>query len=169
MSGPAPDAALPEAARRVALAARELDLNVNVILMPASTRTAVDAAAACGCSVARIVKSLVFRDAAGEPLLLLVSGANRVDEAAVAARLGRPIERPDAGFVRAVTGFAIGGIPPFGHAKRIATFVDRDLLDHATVWAAAGTPNTVMELDPRALADAVAATVLRVDDATTDG
>ncbi|CAN5464775.1 hypothetical protein BH10PSE7_BH10PSE7_43300 [soil metagenome] len=123
--------------------------------MPASTRTADDAAKACGCSVGQIVKSLVFRGRdTGKPYLLLISGANRVDEKAAAAILGEGLVRPDADYVRAVTGFAIGGIPPLGFATPLDTVIDRDLLAFGHVWAAAGTPHCVMRLDPRALKEA---------------
>lgn len=157
-----PDA-LPRAARRVLEAARSLGLEGEVVEMPESTRTAMEAAAACGCEVAQIVKSLVFRGRrTGKPLLLLVSGANRVDEEKAAASIGEPLERPDARFVRDTTGYAIGGIPPFGHDTPVATFMDPDLLKYDVVWAAAGTPRTVMRLEPAAIRDATAAKVIPV-------
>ncbi|HWJ74577.1 MAG TPA: YbaK/EbsC family protein [Kaistia sp.] len=131
--------------------------------MPEKTRTAEEAAAACGCSVDEIVKSLVFRGAqSGKGVLLLVSGANRVNEDKVAGPLGEQIMRPDAAFVRALTGFAIGGIPPFGHATPLPTYIDRDLLAHETVWAAAGTPHAIFAIDPKALAEAIGAIVIDV-------
>jgi prolyl-tRNA editing enzyme YbaK/EbsC (Cys-tRNA(Pro) deacylase) len=152
---------LPAAAARVAAAAEALGLAVTVRVMPDSTRTAAEAAAACGCAVGQIVKSLVFQGKdTGRPLLLLVSGANRVNEKGVAVVLGEQLVRPDADFVRSVTGFAIGGIPPFGHATPLATWIDRDLLQYPLVWAAAGTPSTVFSVDPGHLRDAVGATVL---------
>ena len=154
---------LPPAALRVAAAATAAGLATEVHEMPASTRTAVDAAKACGCVVAQIVKSLVFRGATtGTPYLLLVSGANRVNEQAVAATLGEALMRPDANYVRDITGFAIGGIPPLGHATALATYIDTDLLAFDVVWAAAGTPNCVMRLEPQALRHATAAIVLAV-------
>jgi prolyl-tRNA editing enzyme YbaK/EbsC (Cys-tRNA(Pro) deacylase) len=115
---------------------------------PAGTRTAADAAAAIGCDVAQIVKSLVFRTASGAPLLVVASGANRVDEAKVEPLVGEPIGKADAAFVRASTGFAIGGVPPAGHASPIETLIDRDLLAFGEIWAAAGTPQTVFPLTP---------------------
>lgn len=155
--------ALPESAVRVAEAAHALGLDVVVVEMPASTRTAEEAAAACGCTVARIAKSLVFRGrATGAPYLFLVSGANRVDEKAAAAELGEALKRTDADDVRALTGYAIGGVPPFGHASALTVLIDRDLLDHPTVWAAAGTPRAVFEVAPRSLAEALRARVLAV-------
>ena len=157
------DSALPASARRVAAAAAALGLAPVIIEMPASTRTAEEAAAACRCGVGQIVKSLVFRGAGtGRSYLLLVSGVNRVDEKRAAETLGEPLKRPDADHVRAVTGYAIGGIPPFGHDTPLPTFMDRDLLSHAEIWAAAGTPRCVMKLDPQTLRDATGAQVISV-------
>ncbi len=154
---------LPPAARRVADAARALGLPVDILEMADSTRTAADAAKAVGCEVAQIVKSLVFRGRdSGRPLLLLVSGANRVDEAAAGARIGEALDRPDAAFVRDATGFAIGGVPPFGHAARLATYMDVDLMAFDFVWAAAGTPKTLFRTTPRGLVSATAATLIAV-------
>jgi len=154
---------LPAAAARVQAAAEALGLAVEVRVMPDSTRTAVEAAAACGCEVGQIVKSLIFKGkTSGKPILLLVSGSNRVDEKGVAAMLGEALTRPDADFVRAATGFAIGGIPPLGHAARVDTWIDEDLLQYLTVWAAAGTPNAVFAVNPAKLRDAVGARAIRV-------
>ena len=158
-----PDSPLAASAARVAQAARDLGLAVEVVEMPASTRTAEEAAAACGCDVAAIVKSLVFRGkTSGTPYLLLVSGANRVDEKAMAASIGEVLKRAAAEDVRAITGFAIGGIPPFGHASPLTVFVDADLLGHPRVWAAAGTPHAVFAVEPGALAAAVGGRVIRM-------
>jgi prolyl-tRNA editing enzyme YbaK/EbsC (Cys-tRNA(Pro) deacylase) len=115
-----------------------------------STATASDAAAAIGTAVGRIVKSLVFM-AGAEPVLVLASGPNRVDVEKVSRLLGKPVTRPDADQVRALTGFAIGGVPPVGHAQRLATLVDRDLLQYDEVWAAAGTPRSVFSISPNDL------------------
>lgn len=156
---------LKPAPRRVQQSADGLGLSVRVVQMAQSTRTAEEAAAACGCAVGQIIKSLVFRGKqSGKPVLLLVSGSNRVDQAGVAAVIGEALDRPDAAFVREVTGFAIGGIPPFGHAKPLPTWFDKDLLQYATVWAAAGSPEAVFEVDPRRLAEAIGATVIGVVD-----
>jgi prolyl-tRNA editing enzyme YbaK/EbsC (Cys-tRNA(Pro) deacylase) len=156
-------AELKDASRRVAEAARALGLDIEIRDMPQSTRTAEEAAAACGCAVGQIVKSLVFAGAdTGQPILVLVSGANRVDEAKAAGEVGEALRRPDAKFVREVTGFAIGGVPPLGHANRIAVVFDRDLLAFETVWAAAGTPNAVFAVNPARLAEAVGARVVSV-------
>ena len=138
---------LSRSAQRVrdALAARGAPC--EVFELPASTRTADDAAAAVGCSVAQIAKSIVFRTVRGrKPVLVIASGANRVNESKIAAYLGEAIEKADADFVRAQTGFAIGGVPPVGHAQPITTIVDEDLLVLGEVWAAAGTPNAVFKL-----------------------
>lgn len=154
---------LPAAAARVQAAAEAAGLAVEIRIMPDSTRTAADAAAACGCDVGQIVKSLIFRGkTSGKPLLLLVSGANRVDEKGCAAVIGEALGRADADFVREVTGYAIGGIPPLGHATALDTYIDEDLLQYITVWAAAGTPNAVFAVNPVKLRDAVRATPIRV-------
>src|SRR5690606_28862867 len=135
-------------------AAERLGLPITIAVMADSTRTAEDAAAACACAVGQIVKSLVFATADdARPILLLVSGSNRVDERHVGASLGTVLTRPQARFVRDRTGFAIGGIPPFGHEHPIETFMDRDLLGYDLVWAAAGTPNCVFAAGPGALRD----------------
>jgi len=129
---------------------------------PKGTRTAADAAAAIGCEVGQICKSLVFRRAGddGAAVLVIASGANRVDE----ARLR--VVKADADFVRAQTGYAIGGVPPFGHVREIDTVVDEDLLRFETVWAAAGTPSSVFPIAP---ADLVERTGARVQRARPDG
>jgi prolyl-tRNA editing enzyme YbaK/EbsC (Cys-tRNA(Pro) deacylase) len=154
---------LPAPVLRVAEAAKTFGLEIALRVMPASTRTAEEAAAACECSVGEIVKSLVFRGVeSGQAILLLVSGANRVDEKKVAATIGEPIERPDAAFVRAVTGFAIGGIPPFAHQTQLACWIDDDLLRFDRVFAAAGTPNAIFSVSPAALRQAIAAPAIRM-------
>jgi prolyl-tRNA editing enzyme YbaK/EbsC (Cys-tRNA(Pro) deacylase) len=154
---------LPESARRVRAAAQAAGLDVDVVEMPTSTRTAEEAARACGCAVGQIVKSLVFAGAeSGRIYLLLVSGANRVDEKGAARETGEALLRPDAARVREATGFAIGGVPPLGHAMPLATFMDEDLLRFEIVWAAAGTPNAVFAVHPRLLQAATGARSLRV-------
>ena len=146
---------------RVLAAAEMAGLVIHIREMPQSTRTAEEAAAACGTSVAQIVKSLVFRKAVSrEPVLLLVSGKNRVDQTAIAAELGEPLERLDAQAVRDITGFAIGGVAPIGSLTPLATFMDADLLDFETIWAAAGAPHAVFQTTPRQLADAIGARVI---------
>lgn len=126
--------------------------STRVVELPASTRTAEDAARAIGCIVAQIAKSLVFRTKqTNKPVLVLASGVNRVNEKKIAALINEEIVKADADFVREVTGFAIGGIPPIGHKQKIDTFIDEDLLQYPEVWAAAGTPNAVFSLESAAL------------------
>ena len=120
----------------------------EVVEFDASTRTSQDAAAAIGCTVAEIAKSLIFKSAEGRPVLVIASGVNRVDEKKVAALLGGKIKRADADFVRDRTGYAIGGVPPVGHATPPIVLIDRDLERFAAVWAAAGTPNAVFKVIP---------------------
>ncbi|MCA1299323.1 YbaK/EbsC family protein [Stappia indica] len=148
---------------RVAQAASTANLPISILQMPESTRTAQDAANACGCTVAEIVKSLVFLGADSDAvILLLVSGDNRVDEAAVASRIGEALARPNGRTVRERTGYAIGGVPPLGHASDVAIYIDEDLLGFGSVWAAAGTPNSVFSVSPQALKDATGARVLKM-------
>lgn len=131
--------------------------------MPASTRTAAEAAAACGTSVAQIIKSLVFQGReSGRPYLLLVSGSHRVDERYCGQQVGEPLIRPDAEYVRRLTGYAIGGVPPFGHASELGAWMDETLLGFSEVWAAAGTPRAVMRLDPRQLFERTGARLIKV-------
>ncbi|MGH7765572.1 MAG: YbaK/EbsC family protein [Candidatus Dormibacteraceae bacterium] len=126
------------------------DTGVIVKEFPEGTRTAVDAARAVGCDVAQIVKSLVFV-AAGRPVVALVSGANRLDEKRLGAMAGEPVAKADAETARLATGYAIGGVPPFGHATELPVFMDRDLMRHRVVWAAAGRPDSVFEINPERL------------------
>lgn len=152
---------IPRSAQKVQAAARSAGLDIRIVEMAASTRTAEEAAAACGCQVAQIVKSLIFlgRDS-GRPYLLLVSGANRVNEERLAAHIGEGLSRPDANAVRELTGYVIGGVPPIGHPRPMTTLIDEKLLGFDLVWAAAGTPRCVFAVDPRALGAAAAATPL---------
>ena len=154
---------LSPSARRVQEALDALGMPGRVIEMDRTTRSASDAAAAVGCSVGQIVKSLVFKAAAsGRAVLALTSGANRVDEACLARALGEPTAKADADFVRRVSGFAIGGVPPIGHAEPMVVFVDEDLLAHETIWAAAGTPQAVFRLTPQELTAITGGTVVRL-------
>ena len=135
--------------QRVQAALRALGLGHEVVELGSSARTADDAARAVGCRVDQIAKSLVFRlRDSGRPLLVVTSGAHRVDEARVAALVGEPLERAGADFVRAETGFAIGGVAPIGHARPVVTLIDEHLLRFEEIWAAAGHPNTVFRLTP---------------------
>jgi prolyl-tRNA editing enzyme YbaK/EbsC (Cys-tRNA(Pro) deacylase) len=142
-------APLSPSAQKVQQALQALGLTLQVVELPDSTRTAVEAAQAVGCQVGQIVKSLVFKTKRSQrPLLVIASGSNRVDEKLIEARLGEPLGKADAEFVRQQTGFAIGGVPPLGHASPLLTFIDQDLLQYERVWAAAGTPHAVFELNP---------------------
>jgi prolyl-tRNA editing enzyme YbaK/EbsC (Cys-tRNA(Pro) deacylase) len=155
------DAESPSVARvRVDAAAR--GLAIDPIRLDAGTRTAAAAAAACGCLLDQIVKSIVFRAAGSDRhLLFLTAGGNRVDPARAAALAGVPLEKADADSVRASTGFAIGGVAPLGHLAPIETWFDPRLLDFSVVWAAAGTPHHVFAVAPAALAAATGANVGR--------
>ena len=126
---------------------------------PEGTRTAQDAASAIGCAVGQIVKSLVFV-AGGRPVVALVSGANRLDERRLGEAAGEPVTKADAATARAATGYAIGGVPPFGHATEVAVYMDRDLLRYEVVWAAAGRPDSVFEIRPERLRELSNATVV---------
>lgn len=153
---------LSASAQRVqdALAAAGVDTRIVEYDVPA--RTSAEAAVVLRCEVGQIAKSLVFRAASGTPVLVIASGANRVDVAKIAKLAGEPIGKADASFVRAVTGYAIGGIPPLGHAQALRTFVDRDLLRFAVVWAAGGTPHALFPLSPLELPRIAGATVADV-------
>ncbi len=130
-----------------ALAAR--NFSNQVIELTASTRTSAEAASAVGCEVGQIAKSLVFKGKrSGKPILIIASGANRVNEKRMKGYLGERLSRPDADFVREQTGFAIGGIPPLGHAAALQTVIDEDLLHFEQIWAAAGHPHALFSLTP---------------------
>lgn len=118
----------------------------QVLEFDASTRTAADAAAAVGCTVGQIAKSIIFKAASGRPVLVVASGDNRVATDKVAAAIGEKIGRADATFVRDRTGYAIGGVPPVAHAEPVITLIDQDLARFDRIWAAAGTPNAVFAL-----------------------
>ena len=138
-------------------------VSCDVIEMPASTRTAIDAAKAIGCEVAHIAKSLLFRTQnSHRAILVIASGSNRVKEDVITALLGEPLEKADADFVREKTGFTIGGIPPIGHLEQLQTFVDRDLMQFNEIWAAAGTPNAVFRLTPEVLIRITAGRIVSV-------
>jgi prolyl-tRNA editing enzyme YbaK/EbsC (Cys-tRNA(Pro) deacylase) len=153
--------ALSAGAQRVQDALTALGCEERVLVLPRPARTAAEAAAAVGCEVGQIVKSLVF-SLGGRPLLVLTSGVNRVDEAAVATVAGGTLEKADADFVRAHTGFAIGGVAPVGHTSEIATLIDEDLMRWPRVWAAGGHPNTVFSVAPQELARITAGRIVRV-------
>jgi len=134
---------LAPSARRVQDAWRALGVPAEVVELPGSTRTAAEAASTLGCAVEQIAKSLVFRTGGGEAVVVILGGRDRVDEARLAEHLGMPVGKADAAFVRESTGFAVGGVPPVGHARPLVTVLDDALLELKAVWAAAGTPHAV--------------------------
>lgn len=155
---------LSESARKVQAALQALGLPCQVIELPASTRTAPEAAQAVGCQVGQIVKSLVFRtQTSRRAVLVLVSGSNRVNEERLADLVGEAVVKAEADFVRERSGFAIGGVPPVGHSRPLPTYIDEDLLQYAEVWAAAGTPNAVFKLNPRELPRITGGKVIKVN------
>ncbi len=148
---------LHPAAQRVADAAVKLGLAIDIVTFEHSTRTAAEAAEAVGCEVGQIVKSLVFT-VKDEPVIALVSGANQLDTRKLAALFGvgrKQVERANADTVRSATGFAIGGVPPFGHATSTSIYIDQDLAQYDVIWAAAGTPNAVFAIAPADLIQAI--------------
>ncbi|WP_448334618.1 YbaK/EbsC family protein [Bellilinea sp.] len=155
---------LSESARKVQAALQALGLPCQVVELPASTRTAPEAAQAVGCQVGQIVKSLVFRtQTSRRAVLVLVSGSNRVNEDRLAEVVGEAVVKAEADFVREQSGFAIGGVPPVGHHRPLPTYIDQDLLQYAEVWAAAGTPHAVFKLNPRELPRITGGEVIKVN------
>jgi prolyl-tRNA editing enzyme YbaK/EbsC (Cys-tRNA(Pro) deacylase) len=141
--------ALSASARKVQEALQAHGLTCQVLELSNSARSAGEAAHAIGCRLEQIVKSLVFRgQQTHRPILVIASGGNRVNEQTLSALVSEPVEKANAAFVRQQTGFAIGGVPPVGHAQRLTTFIDEDLLQYDRIWAAAGTPNAVFPLTP---------------------
>jgi Cys-tRNA(Pro) deacylase len=154
---------LPPSAQKIQEALQHLGISSQVLELPQSTRTAAEAAQAVGCAVGQIVKSLVFRGKeTHQPILVLASGANRVNEQALAQLIGEPIEKADADFVREQTGFAVGGVPPIGHIQPLPTYIDKDLLQYEEIWAAAGTPHAVFPLTPADLVRMTGGTVISI-------
>ncbi|NPV77351.1 MAG: YbaK/EbsC family protein [Anaerolineae bacterium] len=154
---------LSESAQKVQHALAALGLSLQVVELPASTRTAQEAAQAIGCGVAQIIKSLIFKGSqSGRAILVLASGSNRVNEARLGELAGEPVEKADADFVRQHTGFVIGGVPPLGHPEPLLTFVDEDLLAYPETWAAAGTPRAVFRLGREDLGRITQGTIARI-------
>ncbi|MFF3911178.1 YbaK/EbsC family protein [Streptomyces sp. NPDC001848] len=142
-------------------------LHAEIRRFPDATRTAAEAAAAIGCELSQICKSLVFA-ADSEPVLVLMDGASRVDVERLREELGaEKVTRAKPDVVRETTGYAIGGVPPFGHRTRTRVLADRALLDHDTVWAAAGTPHTVFPMDPKSLVAHAGGTLVDVREQTS--
>ncbi|MEJ0002590.1 MAG: YbaK/EbsC family protein [Pararobbsia sp.] len=157
-----PQDALPEAAQRVALLLASRGYAKPIVMLPDTGRTSAEAAAGLGCAIAQIAKSIVFRRVGDDtPVLVIASGANRVDEAKVAAHVGA-LGKADARFVREHTGYAIGGVCPIGHATPPVTLIDADLLELESLWAAAGHPHAVFNLSPAELVALTGAPVVDV-------
>jgi Cys-tRNA(Pro) deacylase len=140
---------LKSSAQRVQEALQDHGLTCEVVQMQDTTRSAEDAALAVGCEVGQIVKSLVFEGKQShQPVLVVTSGANRVNEKTIGQYLAESIKMANPEFVREMTGFAIGGVPPVGHRHSLKIFIDEDLLQYEKIWAAAGTPHAVFKLTP---------------------
>jgi len=144
-------AALSPSAQRVQDALDAAGIETTIVEYDVPARTSAQAADVLGCTVGQIAKSLVFKAHSGRAVLVIASGANRVDEAKVAALIGEPIGKADAAFVREATGYAIGGIPPLGHVQPLTPLIDRDLLAFDVVYAAGGTPHAMFPVTPDAL------------------
>jgi Cys-tRNA(Pro) deacylase len=153
---------LSPSAQRVQDALAAAGVAARIVEYDVPARTSAEAAEVLGCAIGQIAKSLVFRATSGTPVLVIASGANRVDVTKVAALAGEPVGKADAAFVRSATGYAIGGIPPLGHAQPLLTFVDRNLLQFPTVYAAGGTPHALVPLASADLARIAAASVADV-------
>ena len=154
---------LSSSAQKVQDALIKLGYDYKVVEFDESTRTAQEAADRVGCEVGQIVKSLIFKGKkSGKAILILTSGANRVDIKKIKAHAEEKIGRADPAYVRERSGFAIGGIPPLGHLNPIETYVDEDLLAYNEVWAAAGTPNAVFKMNPSDLEKMTGGKMIRV-------
>lgn len=153
------DVPLSSSARRVQDALDAAGVTTRIVEYDVPARTSAEAAAVLGCAVGQIAKSLVFKAASGVPVLVIASGALRVDEARIGALAGEAIGKADAAFVRTVTGYAIGGIPPLAHAQPLRTFIDRNLLQYDTVYAAGGTPHAMFPIAPADLVRVAGGTV----------
>jgi prolyl-tRNA editing enzyme YbaK/EbsC (Cys-tRNA(Pro) deacylase) len=154
---------LSSSALKVQQALNAIGMRLEVVELPGSTRTSVEAAQAVGCQVAQIAKSIVFEALrTHRPVLVVASGPNRVNEKIIAGLVGEPIGKADADFVRSRTGFVIGGVPPVGHSEKLEIFIDQDLLQFPEIWAAAGTPHAVFRLTPDDLLRMTGGSVINV-------
>jgi prolyl-tRNA editing enzyme YbaK/EbsC (Cys-tRNA(Pro) deacylase) len=143
---------MSESNRKFEQTLRDLGFSNQIITFTQTTKTSAEAAAAVGCEVGQIAKSLVFKGLqSNQAILVIASGVNRVNEKALSLRAGEKIGKADADFVRLKTGFVIGGVPPIWHTEKLQTFIDEDLLQYEIIWAAAGTPYAVFKLTPREL------------------
>lgn len=154
---------LSPSALKVQQALSDLGLQLEVIELPASTRTSQEAARALGCQVGQIAKSIIFETRISHrPILVIASGSNRVNETMVAGLIGEEITKADADFVHNHTGFVIGGVPPLGHSEQLRTFIDQDLLQYQEIWAAAGTPHAIFQLTSADLLRMTNGTIIKV-------
>ena len=154
---------LSPSAQKIQDALRNLGFDLTVIENTESARTAQEAADRVGVTLGQIVKSLIFKGkTSGKPILVLTSGSNRVDEKRIKAYAGEKIGRAEPDFVRVVTGYAIGGVPPIAHVQQMETYLDEDLMQYDVIWAAAGTPNAVFELTPDDLQKMTGGKVIQV-------
>lgn len=150
-------------AQKVQDSLKALGCTCRVIEFTESTRTAAEAAQRAGCELGQIVKSLIFRgQSTGKAILVLTSGANRVNETLLSQHVREAIGRAEADYVRSATGYAIGGVPPIGHPQPLETYMDEDLLQYPVVWAAAGTPNAIFEIPSSELLRITEAKVIQV-------
>ncbi|MBL4783803.1 MAG: YbaK/EbsC family protein [Cohaesibacteraceae bacterium] len=148
---------------RTKQAAEKLGLSIEILKMNETTRTAMDAAKACKCETGQIVKSMIFETkATGSLVLMLVAGDRQVNMVLAAKLAGGPLVRADPKKVRAQTGFAIGGVAPIGHLCELPVWIDEALMQHETVWAAAGAPDTLFSVSPVLLADKTGATIAKL-------
>jgi len=140
---------LSQSALKVQQALTAIGMQLEVVELPASTRSSQEAAQAIGCQVGQIAKSIIFQTGNSlRPILVIASGPNRVSEKVIQGLIGEPIGKAEADFVRQRTGFVIGGVPPLGHSETLETFIDQDLLQYQDIWAAAGTPHAVFHMNP---------------------
>jgi len=154
---------LKKSAEKVQATLNKFGYELNVVELPNSTRTAQEAANAIGCTVSQIAKSLIFKGQTSQnPILIIASGTNRVNEKAIKKYVGEELEKADADFVSEHTGFVIGGVPPVGHKTPIATYIDEDLMQYDEIWAAAGTPNAVFKLTPQILVEITQGSIISV-------
>jgi prolyl-tRNA editing enzyme YbaK/EbsC (Cys-tRNA(Pro) deacylase) len=154
---------LSQSALRVQQALQELGLSLEVLELPASTRTSQEAAQAIGCMVGQIAKSIIFRGLlTDQPIMVIASGPNHIEETIISGLRGETIRKADADYVRQHTGFAIGGVPPLGHAEKIIMYLDQDLFQYQEIWAAAGTPRAVFRLTPQDLVRMTSGIIIRV-------
>ncbi len=154
---------LSPSAMKVQHVLNSIGMQLEVVELPSSTRTSAEAALAVGCQVGQIAKSIVFKTfTTQQPVLVIASGPNRVDELVISGLVGEPITKADADFVRLRTGFVIGGVPPVGHTMPLQTFIDQDLFQYDEIWAAAGTPHAVFRLTPADLLRMTGAQVVKI-------